>query len=241
VLQTVKTIARRVPALGNVYRYAREAYANYLRRRYPSQDIFRDKNARNAWRSAESVSGTGSDLTQTRVIAEALPALLRDLRASSLLDVPCGDFHWMRLVDLNGINYVGGDVVKEIVARNRQYERPGVAFRHLNLLTGPLPRADVVFCRDCLVHFSHADVQRALENICRTQATWLVTTTFTARSENPDIPTGRWRPLNLELAPFSLPTPDRVIVEQCTEGGGRYRDKSLGVWRIDDIRRRYEG
>jgi hypothetical protein len=176
-----------------MYRGARAAYGSYLRTIRPSEDIFRDKFARNAWRGAESVSGTGSDLAQTRVVIQELPRLLRSLGVSTLLDLPCGDFNWMQKVDLSDVRYMGGDVVPEIVARNERFATDRVAFRHLNLLTGPLPRVDAIFCRDCLVHLSFADIDRALTNIARSGSTYLVTTTFPDRSANADIPTGRWR------------------------------------------------
>jgi hypothetical protein len=240
VLTTGKMFVQRLPIVRDVYGLARDAYVAYLRRYRPSQDIFRDKFARNAWRGAESVSGTGSDLEQTRVVVRELPRLLRTLRARTILDVPCGDFHWMRTADLSGVRYVGGDVVPELIERNRRYEKDGTAFRHLNLLTDALPTVDVVFCRDCLVHLSFADINRALKNICRSGSTYLVTTTFEDRTENQDIPTGRWRVLNLQIPPFNFPPPLHVIREECTEGNGKYRDKSLAVWRLDELRPRLE-
>src|SRR5687768_11754264 len=190
---SAKDLARRLPLAKLMYRGVRAAYGSYLRTVRPSEDIFRDKFARNAWRGAESVSGTGSDVEQTRVVIEELPRLLRGLGVSTLLDLPCGDFNWMRNVDLSGIRYIGGDVVPEIVARNARFATDAITFRRLNLLTGPLPRADAIFCRDCLVHLSFADIERALANIVRSQSTYLVTTTFPDRSANADIPTGRWR------------------------------------------------
>jgi hypothetical protein len=233
---SAKDLASRLPLVRLMYRSARAAYGSYLRTVRPSEDIFRDKFARNAWRGAESVSGTGSDLEQTRVVIEALPGLLRSLGVSTMLDLPCGDFNWMRQVDLSGIRYIGADVVPEIVGRNARFANDHVTFRHLNLLTDPLPRVDAIFCRDCLVHLSFADIERALASIVRSGSTYLVTTTFPDRSANADIPTGRWRVLNLQAPPFNFPPPLRLLVEGCTEGSGKYRDKSLGVWRIEDLR-----
>ena len=63
----------------------------------------------------------------------------------------------------------------------------------------------------------------------------LLTTTFAGPRENVDITDGDWRPLNLEKAPFHLPPPLATINEECTEEGGAYADKSIGVWRIDDL------
>ena len=233
--KTVKEIAQRLPVVRIAYRHARDAYAWYRRRRFHTELVFTDKFSRNAWRGVESVSGTGSDLSQTRVIAAQIPALLRELGADSMLDVPCGDFNWMKTVDLTGIRYIGADIVKDLVHRNRRFEAKNIAFIHANLLTDNLPKVDLILCRDCLVHLSYADIRRALNNMHRSGATYLLTTTFPDRTENADIPTGRWRVLNLERAPFNFPPPLRLIVEQCTEGNGKYSDKSLAVWRFDDL------
>jgi hypothetical protein len=199
--------------------------------------IFTDIYTRNAWNGRDSLSGTGSDLHQTRLIAKAIPAVLRERRVATMLDVPCGDFHWMSRVDLDGTDYIGADIVDAIVRTNQElHERRGVQFRRLDLLQDALPKVDLILCRDCLVHLSFADVHRALDNICDSGAEYLLTTTFPDRIDNTDILMGDWRPLNLERAPFHLPPPLQVIDEGCTEGGGYFVDKSLGLWRVSDVR-----
>jgi hypothetical protein len=52
-----------------------------------------------------------------------------------------------------------------------------------------------------------------------------------------DIKVGDWRPINFCLAPFYLPFPSNIINEKCEEGSGEYKDKCMGVWSIDDIRK----
>jgi hypothetical protein len=180
----------------------------------------------------------GSELDQTRVLIEQLPVLMREWRVASLLDIPCGDFFWMRHVDLTGIDYVGADIVEAIVESNRPHQRAGIRFERLNLIRDPLPKADMVLCRDCLVHLSFADAQRSLRNIGASGARLLLTTTFPDRRTNVDIDTGGWRTLNLELPPFSFPPPLRLLNEQCTEWQGAYADKSLGLWRVPDLAHR---
>jgi hypothetical protein len=49
------------------------------------------------------------------------------------------------------------------------------------------------------------------------------------------ITTGDWRLLNLEKPPFNFPKPLQLLNEQCSEGGYQFRDKSLGLWRVQDI------
>ena len=192
--------------------------------------------ATNLWSGAESRSGVGSSLAATARLRSQLAPLLRSFRIDRLLDVPCGDFHWMKEVDLAGIQYTGGDIVLAAVEANRAaYESPGRRFIHADLTTGPLPASDGIFCRDLLVHFSFENIARSFRTMRASGATWLLTTTFTGPRTNRDIVDGDWRPLNLELAPFHLPAPAAIIVEGCTEEEGSYADKSIGVWRIADL------
>lgn len=202
-----------------------------------TERVFTEIYLQNRWGGRDSVSGTGSDLEQTRVIVGELRVLLRELAISTMLDIPCGDFHWMKTVDLRDIDYCGADIVADLVRRNAErYGRDGLRFEALDVMNDTLPDVDLVLCRDCLVHFSFADALDALANICRSRSTYLLATTFTSRGDNVDIVTGRWRVLNLERAPFLLPGPLRTIHEGCTQGDGAYADKALGLWRIADVR-----
>jgi hypothetical protein len=200
----------------------------------PPLAAFRHAYATNLWAGPESPSGTGASLDQTAAISRYLPALCRRLGVATLLDLPCGDFHWMSTVDLGSTSYIGGDFLPELIADNtRRYAGPGREFRVLDLLAGPLPGADLVLCRDCLVHFSFADIARAIANLRASGSTWLLTTTFLEQDSNIDIRTGDWRPLNFEVSPFQWPRPEEALVEGCTEASGLFADKSLGLWRID--------
>jgi hypothetical protein len=195
----------------------------------------------NGFRGTESVSGPGSDLAQTEVIRREIPRVLKSVGAGTFLDCPCGDFHWMKLVDLPVAKYIGGDVVAELAAENqRRYGDDKREFRPLNLLTDELPSADVLLCRDCLVHLTTPEVRTAINNIRRSRVTYLLTTTFTNTTANRELESTRgskpkWRPLNLQLPPFNFPAPLERINEGCTEKNGRYPDKSLGLWRVADL------
>jgi hypothetical protein len=99
----------------------------------------------------------------------------------------------------------------------------------------PLPEADLLLCRDCLVHLSFADIGRALSNVLRSGLPYLLTTTFPECEVNEDIVTGDWRPLNLELEPFGFPPPSELLNERCSEAGGLFADKSLGLWQLAEL------
>lgn len=200
-------------------------------------DAFRHAYAENLWAGPESASGPGASLDQTAAIRRDLPALLHRLGVRTLLDLPCGDCHWMSAIDLGSINYVGADFLPELIAANvGRHGGPTREFRVLDLIASPLPFANLILCRDCLVHLSFSDIARALDNIRASGSTYLLTTTFPQQATNDDVRTGDWRPINLEAAPFHLPPPLELLVEGCTEGGGVFADKSLGLWELRYLR-----
>jgi hypothetical protein len=143
----------------------------------------------------------------------------------------------MRTLELPGIRYIGADLLPELVqALAAESGGPRREFLVLDLTRDRLPRADLLLCRDCLVHLSYADIRRALANLLRSGIPYLLTTTFPAGDANEDIVTGDWRVLDLERAPFHLPPPERILNEGCTEGDGTFGDKSLGLWRVAELR-----
>jgi hypothetical protein len=187
----------------------------------------------------DSVSGTGSTIDSTKAIIERLPGILKQLDIRSMCDAPCGDFHWMSQIDLSNINYIGADIVEENIVQNTwKYVHNGQnrSFIVRDITADPLPCVDLIFCRDCLVHFSDEDVWKALRNICYSGSQYLMTTTFIDRKENFDIATGGWRPLNLEQAPFHFPAPIGLLNEDCPEQAGVFGDKCLSLWKVEDLR-----
>jgi SAM-dependent methyltransferase len=217
-------------------------YFNKLRRRVKlrqqsTYEVFTDIYRNNHWGSSESISGEGSMIEQTQTLIIELGKLFKEKRFSSILDIPCGDFNWMKKVDLENIDYIGADIVEDLIEKNKKkyHDRENIRFMVLNLIKDPLPKSDLIIVRDCLVHLSNKDVINAIKNIKSSGSKYLLTTTFTNLSLNSDILTGEWRPLNLLCAPFNLSNPLLVINENCTEGNGEYSDKSMALWEIESL------
>lgn len=195
------------------------------------EEIFTETFRNRYWRSKESVSGMGSELSQTESLRSKLATLLRDYGIRSLLDLPCGDFNWMQQVDLAGIHYTGGDIVEALITQNQKlYGNDQRKFLHLDLLTDALPEVDCILVRDCLVHFSLAHIEQALDNLKRSKIRYLLATSFQRVETNEDIQTGYWRPLNLQKAPFFFPEPLVVLDDSGSKGKGAVRDKGLCFW-----------
>lgn len=199
----------------------------YRFRRVYREDLFK---------GGESKSGQGSGLFQTRRIREEFPRLLGTIGASSLVDAPCGDFFWMKEVDLPVRRYVGVDVVPELIrANSAQYGNSQRSFIEMNIIEEVVPCADIILCRDCFVHLTFEECFRIINNFKKSGSSYLLTTTFMERATNKDLEDGFWRPLNLEVHPFYFPPPETVIVEGCTEHNGTYADKSLGLWPLQKL------
>jgi hypothetical protein len=198
--------------------------------------IFKDIYEKNLWKSSASISGKGSDDLQTQTIIQEIPKLLSSFQISSMHDIPCGDFNWMSKLDLDEVAYLGSDIVPELIESNRrEFASDKIIFDTLDLTSDTLPKYDLVFVRDCLVHLSYTDTKKALSNIIASNSKYFLTTSFVDRERNYNIATGEWRPINLERPPYDFPPPIHIINENCTQDEGAYPDKSLLLWEIKDL------
>ncbi len=194
--------------------------------------VFRQIHRSGFWGGSESVSGPGSDLVSTEHVQKLVKEMVRLVSARTLLDAPCGDFNWMRRVDLPETAYTGLDIVPELIAENRRrFESPCRRFLLADLTRSELPRADLILCRDCMVHLPFRDALRAIASF-RRAGSYLLATTFPNTLENRDIALGEWRALDLQRPPFSFPVPIRCELEHSDP---RWRTKSLGLWRLADL------
>jgi len=201
-----------------------------------TKEIFTEIHNTNHWNSLESISGLGSEITQTENLIKDLEKLLNDFKIRSLLDIPCGDFNWMKKVNLSNIAYCGADIVEDLIKSNSNkfIDRNNLNFKVIDLICDALPTAEIIFIRDCLVHLSYDEIFKAIKNIKSSGCKYLLTTTFTKHRLNYDIVTGNWRPLNLQENPFNFPNPILVINENFSEGS-EYKDKSMALWEICKI------
>ena len=188
---------------------------------------------RRDWDEPESVSGRGSSLRSTETIRRQLPALFAELGVRRVIDAGCGDFNWFRELRLDLDEYLGIEVVENLAALNQErHGGQGRRFASLDIIRDPLPAADLILCRDCLVHLKTRQVLAALQNFRRSQSTYLLATTFGEPRPNQDVPLGGWRPLNLERPPYNLGPPLRRVSEAESVEDPRYADKSLGLWSL---------
>lgn len=170
-------------------------------------------------------SGAGSSVAATAALRHALPSLLNDLNAKTLLDLGCGDFSWMQHVSI-GQTYVGVDVVEDVIETNTKlYGQPGRVFETRDATVDTLPDADVVLCREVMFHLSFDDIMKLLRNVLSKKRSYLIATSDRLTAFNSDIPTGDFRLLNLQAGPLKFPPPDHVIDDSAV-----FSRRIIGVW-----------
>ncbi len=170
-------------------------------------------------------SGAGSTLDATANLRARLPGLLGELGATSLLDVGCGDLHWLSQLELP-CPYLGIDIVPGVIETNiARYGSDTRRFAVANAVTDALAPADVVLCREVIFHLSFADSRALLRNLLTTGCRWILLTSDSATRFNADIESGGARILNLEIAPFRLGPPAQSVVEDSS-----YQGRVIGVW-----------
>jgi SAM-dependent methyltransferase len=221
--QRIKRTAARIPLLHSLA----------LRLR-PRGQVFESAYATGAWGSAETGSGVGSEVAETPNVRLYLSDILQRLKIRTFLDAPCGDWNWMRLVDLGGVDYVGADIVAEVIESNRaRFARVGIRFIVADLTRDALPCADLILCKDCFVHLSFQDIAAVLENFRQSGATWLLVNSCSHPVDNVNKFTGRdWRHLNLQRAPFHFPPP----VESRPDDDSRPFE-TIALWPVADLPR----
>ena len=186
---------------------------------------------RRDWANDESVSGGGATLGETTVIREALPEIFSEFGIEILADAGCGDMNWMSRISDRLRIYLGFDIVPGLVdaARGTFADRENHFFSLADIVTDPLPRCDAILCRDCLTHMSVDEARAALRQMRRGGSTYLIATTHLS-GDNAEPTRGTWFPMNLEVYPFRMPPPLRLIRE--SDQGTK---KSLGIWRLSDL------
>ncbi len=207
------------------------------------KNAFKEAANKNYWSNADSLSGPGSNMEQTRIIRKAIPALLQKYSIKSVLDAPCGDMFWMKTIlpelESSGIQYYGADIVEGLIEKHRSiYKNFNTLFHTIDLTKGTIPKVDLIFTRDCFIHLSYRNIYRVLRNYKLSGTHYLLTNTYnrpTRKNVNVDGFYLYGRMLNLEKFPFYFSKPLEIIVEGCTENDGSNADKSLGLWEIEKL------
>lgn len=210
-------------------------------RRQPADSldaIFTEIYRTNHWGSPETISGRGSELRQTEAVRAGLAHILAAYRIRTVVDAGCGDLNWIRHVA--GFerldSYLGVDIVAELIGDcQSRYGSARIAFKRADLTREDMPTADLIICRDFLVHLTIGQVLTVLSSIVRSGSGYLLATTYVHLPDNRETKGGHWRPINLQAPPFNLPDPIEYIDTDFTDEGRNQPGNGLGLWKVSQV------
>mmetsp|Transcript_25528 Transcript_25528/g.42014 ORF Transcript_25528/g.42014 Transcript_25528/m.42014 type:complete len:563 (+) Transcript_25528:86-1774(+) len=182
-------------------------------------------------------SGQGSTLHTTENVRKGLVDFIKQYNIKSMVDLPCGDMTWMPevLQKVHLDSYVGLDIVEEMIKENqdRFKSMSFMNFGTIDASVEPIPKADLIFCREMFQHMLRDTARKTLENFRRSGAKWLMATTFVITKDNWDTTAMNKKldvfiywPWNLQLDPFNMGTPT-LLVDDYHPG------MSMGIWRMN--------
>ena len=175
---------------------------------------------KNFWSSKETSSGLGSELKNTINLRKELSAIINEYKFRRILDAPCGDFNWIKDLITKNIHYTGCDIVEDIIKdNNSKYKNINTKFVKLDITNDKLPDADLMICRDCLIHLSFESTKLFLDNFKKSKIDYILLTSYELKDNkssfiNKDIPDGEFREINMLEEPFNLPEPVKKILDK---------------------------
>jgi hypothetical protein len=190
----------------------------------------------NYWDSTESVSGEGSTLKATQNLRKDLSKFIVDYKIKTIVDVPCGDYNWMRdVVATHNLKYIGIDIVGDLINRNNQrFASRSVEFIEMDCTKDRIPSGQLVFCRDLMFHLSYHDCRRFLLNLAKSEFEYFATTSHHPSElfSNTNIETGDFRKIDLFSCPFNFP---KNIVAVLNDSYLQSAPRGIYIWRKNDL------
>lgn len=153
-----------------------------------------------------SSSGPGSTLEQGWPFIQYLQSFLNEHNdVKTVVDLGCGDWVLAREIDWGSRNYIGIEVVPELVDRNQAaFGSDKVRFVHLDAGYDTMPAGDLLICKDVLMHLPNAIVAQILEKSKKYKYCIFVNDFNSADTRNIDVHTSGFRFLDLTKKPFNL-------------------------------------
>jgi ubiquinone/menaquinone biosynthesis C-methylase UbiE len=164
----------------------------------------------NAWHMGQndSKSGLGSSNNYTIFIRKYLRDLIKDKNIKSMIDTSCGDWFWMKTIKDSLPFYLGIDIVKDLILKNKTiYENDKIKFLHSDFLshlkTLKDKSVDLVLCRHTCEHLPTDYNLEFIKEVKRVSKYLLLTTHLVCNTnKNLNIPYETYRPINLNLEPY---------------------------------------
>ena len=152
-------------------------------------------------------SGTGSTFEFAKPYIEYINKYIKKNPIKSVVDLGCGDYNVSRMTDFGVAEYLGIDVVGDLIKYNNKiFGSNKTKFLHSDIVADDLPGSDLCIIRQVMQHLSDSDIQTILPKL-QIYKHVVIFDEWSRRLviENKDIRTGGYRNCGifLELPPFN--------------------------------------
>lgn len=174
------------------------------------KDKFTNTYKTDGWHmgDGESKSGLGSSLRYTENFRKELVEIIESRDIKTVFDCSCGDWNWMKVIKEHLPNYVGNDVVEELIDRNNKlFGGDTIVFKCNDMLSSLREyndnELDLVICRHTLEHLPTDYSLEVILEIKKKSRYSIITSTNTVGSNGEIIMDGVVsRGLNMLLKPY---------------------------------------
>lgn len=153
-------------------------------------------------------SGVGSTFQATTEYIPFLEEFIRTHDIKSIVDLGCGDWMFSQYVDWGDAQYLGIDTVKEVIERNQsRYSSSNVNFMHADILDIEIPEADLILCKDVMIHLTNEDIALLLEKMQRCKHCLITNDIDASTLSGTNYPIsrgGNFRTVDLTIPPFEM-------------------------------------
>ena len=140
--------------------------------KYSTAEVFTRIYKKNMWgKNRYKKFNSGPDSSHPSVINPYInmitDILLKQETKPKAVDLGCGDFGVSVLLTPHLSEYIGVDIVEELINYNRQNfsHLPGVSFKILNIIEEELPEGDICFLRLVLQYLSNDQIKKILPKL----------------------------------------------------------------------------
>lgn len=153
------------------------------------------------------MSGPGSLAHVNKPFIGFLNDFIVNNRVKSVCDFGCGDWQYMRFVNLSHVEYTGFDVATKVLETNtRTFQRENVKFSRTPTDLAKLPPVDLFLSKDTFMHLPNAYVSEVLAHaVGKCKFLLSVSNRAGQAPVNQDIEAGNFRDIDLRAAPFHKP------------------------------------
>jgi 2-polyprenyl-3-methyl-5-hydroxy-6-metoxy-1,4-benzoquinol methylase len=158
-----------------------------------------------------SASGHGSNINskQHNGLTFNFLELIKNYKINSILDMPCGDFLWIKnIIQNNKVDYLGVDIVDELIDNKKKlYQNENINFEISDIVDFKTSKKfDLVLIRDLFIHIKNIDITKILYNLKLMNIKYVALNSY-MNEKNIDVIIGQHRKINLLIEPFNLKEP----------------------------------